>query len=298
MIEIREQTNEVLATIMREQALVATIYTRIVIIRLSQIDEKSRDDLYGLIRPLIKECFKDLEGRLLHFADHDMVIISRLTTRKSYEIFCDSLAGLSLVECLADKLCAIYELPADAPAIKNFMIEKATKKDVVNVASVMKVNPRAEFVELPIAPNLIASLKSRRQNRAEIIIQIIEDDMFSQRIAYNILRDKATVLASYTGQQALSSYVTQAPDLVFLDIGLPDIDGQRILERLLQYDPMAHIVMLSGNGSKENILKAVNTGAKGFIGKPFSHQKIMQSIAASPFIQAKQKKQGEPYAGF
>ena len=87
------------------------------------------------------------------------------------------------------------------------------------------------------------------------------------------------------------SYVNKAPDVLFLDIGLPDINGHEVLEKLFKLDPDAYVVMFSGNGDKENIMKAVELGAKGFVGKPFSQEKLLQYIQKSPFIQEKQKRE-------
>ena len=84
-------------------------------------------------------------------------------------------------------------------------------------------------------------------------------------------------------------YVNKAPAVRFLDIGLPDIDGHTVLKKVFEIDPDAYVVMFSGNGDKENVMKAVKTGAKGFVGKPFTKDKLYQYIDKSPFVQTKQK---------
>ena len=93
------------------------------------------------------------------------------------------------------------------------------------------------------------------------------------------------------GQGALMGYVNKAPDVLFLDIGLPDIDGHAVLEKIFKLDPDAYVVMFSGNKDRDNVMKAVELGAKGFVGKPFTSEKLLQYIQKSPFIQAKQKKE-------
>ena len=77
-------------------------------------------------------------------------------------------------------------------------------------------------------------------------------------------------------------YVTHAPDVLFLDIELPDITGHDVLQKVLEMDPDAFVIMLSGNGNKENIFKAMKTGAKGFVGKPFTKDKLLQYILKCP----------------
>lgn len=291
MKEINDKTTDILADVMRDQESASTIFTRMIIIKLSLLNDKNIDLVYALLRPIIKACFSDPEGKILRFPDEDVVIISKLATQKTYDVFFDALSKLSLADMRAEGLCGLYELPADAAIVKQFMIDKASAEAlppaVIPPKSALKPNL---FVELPIAPNMKASIPLRRKSRAETVIQIVEDDAFSQRVAHNLLSDKHIVVSSYTGQQAISFFVTHAPDIVFLDIGLPDINGQKLLERLLQIDPSAHIVMLSGHGSRENVMQAIKAGAKGFIAKPFTAQKLAEAIANSSHIQAKDKK--------
>jgi DNA-binding NarL/FixJ family response regulator len=60
--------------------------------------------------------------------------------------------------------------------------------------------------------------------------------------------------------------------------------------RLLELDPDAYIVMLSGQGNRENILHSMQLGAKGFIGKPFTPEKLFSYVHKCPFVQEKRKK--------
>jgi len=138
--------------------------------------------------------------------------------------------------------------------------------------------------------DLIQSLQKRRSSRKSLEVMIVEDDPFSQKLVSNILNDHYSVHVTSDGYGALMSYVNFAPDVLFLDIGLPDIDGHEVLEKIFIIDPNAYVVMLSGNGDKENIMKAVTSGAKGFVGKPFTQEKLFQYIEKSPYVQEKTSK--------
>ncbi len=144
---------------------------------------------------------------------------------------------------------------------------------------------RQAILGQPIAQNLIDTLAQRRNDREETEILIVEDDLFSQKLIVNSLPDTFNISLSKDGQNALSQYFIRAPDILFLDIGLPDIDGHDVLEKILEHDPHAFIVMLSGKGDKDNITKAIKNGAKGFVGKPFTREKLFQYIEKSPHIQ-------------
>ncbi len=129
----------------------------------------------------------------------------------------------------------------------------------------------------------------RREARKTSAIMVVEDDAFTQKLIQNTIKDTHKLSIAGDGQGAIMTYVNKAPDVLFLDIGLPDIDGLKVLEKIFKIDPHAYVVMFSGNGDKKNILKAIELGAKGFIGKPFTKDKIFQYINKSPHIQRKSK---------
>ena len=84
-----------------------------------------------------------------------------------------------------------------------------------------------------------------------------------------------------------STSIFSAPDAVLLNIGLPDASGLEVLKCIRALDPYAYVVMLTGQASRENVLQATQLGAKGFIGKPFTSEKLLSCIAKSPFVQEK-----------
>lgn len=139
--------------------------------------------------------------------------------------------------------------------------------------------------------DLISSLAMRRDMRVFPEIMVVEDDLFSQRLIDNALKNKYSVSITGDGQGAIMSYVNKAPDVLFLDIELPDINGHEVLNKIFEIDPSAYVVMFSGNGNKTNVMKAIERGAKGFIGKPFSMDKLMHYIEKSPYIQAKHRRE-------
>lgn len=135
--------------------------------------------------------------------------------------------------------------------------------------------------------SLIQSIDKRRSTRKEAKILIVEDDIFSQTLIQKALNDKYDLALSDDGQGAILGYVKVAPDIMFLDIELPDINGHDVLKKIKMIDKNAYVVMFSGNGDRENILKALDLGAQGFVGKPFAKEKLIQYIEKSPFIKHK-----------
>jgi two-component system chemotaxis response regulator CheY len=131
------------------------------------------------------------------------------------------------------------------------------------------------------------SISTRRRSRTHVELMMIEDDAFSRRLVDNILQKKYRLTGLVDAIDALDIYARLAPDLLFLDINLPDVTGHELLECILKLDPDAHVIMLSGNSDQNNILQAMRMGAKGFIAKPFTKDKIIQTIDRCTTIASK-----------
>ncbi len=91
------------------------------------------------------------------------------------------------------------------------------------------------------------------------------------------------MISAHNAQQAKRYliYLLYAPDVVFLDNGLPDASGFDVLKQILLCDPDAFVVIFSSDDYPENITKARNEGAVGFVGKPFRKEQLQEYIHGS-----------------
>ncbi|MDA8622244.1 response regulator [Psychrosphaera sp.] len=82
------------------------------------------------------------------------------------------------------------------------------------------------------------------------------------------------IMKASTGQEALDIFSANLPDVVFLDIELPDFNGQSLLKEMKSIKNNVSIIMVTAHGTVDNVKESIALGASGFIVKPFSPRKI------------------------
>lgn len=111
-------------------------------------------------------------------------------------------------------------------------------------------------------------------------VMIVDDAIFMRSILRGIMKDKGfTVVAeAASGIEAMKNLHTYNPDIITLDIILPDANGLDLLESILKVRPQVKVVVCSSIGQEAIIKKAMDNGAKGFIQKPFTPEKVIEVL--------------------
>jgi len=81
------------------------------------------------------------------------------------------------------------------------------------------------------------------------------------------------------GRRAIELYKILRPEIVTMDITMPDMDGIEALGEIIKFDPKANVIMLSAMGQETKIREAIMLGAKGFIIKPFKEEHFIKSLS-------------------
>lgn len=113
-------------------------------------------------------------------------------------------------------------------------------------------------------------------------ILIVDDSMFMRRQITMMIaegEDKEIIEAS-NGMESIQLYQSEKPDLVLLDITMPDKSGIEVLEELLAINPNANIIMCSALGQEQMIADALRIGAKDFLVKPIKKEQLQSVLKA------------------
>lgn len=111
-------------------------------------------------------------------------------------------------------------------------------------------------------------------------ILLVDDAAFMRMMIKDTLTKNGytNVLEAGNGEQALSVYAEEKPDLVLMDITMPVMDGLESLRHLKEMDPKVAVVMCSAMGQEIMVVEALKLGAKDFIVKPFKPDRIMKTV--------------------
>ena len=106
-------------------------------------------------------------------------------------------------------------------------------------------------------------------------ILIVDDEEAIRTSLRSILEDEGyQVAVASSGHDALKICVTDPPDLMILDIWMPELDGLETLRRVKEFVPATQVMMMSGHGSIETAVKAIKLGAYDYIEKPLSLENV------------------------
>ncbi|MFQ5469963.1 MAG: response regulator transcription factor [Gammaproteobacteria bacterium] len=111
-------------------------------------------------------------------------------------------------------------------------------------------------------------------------VLIADDKAIMRELLKVILReiDIFDVLESSNGVSAVEIFSEHQPDIVFLDINMPEKDGLQTLKEIKLLKPQVFVIMITGHSSIENVKTAISYGANGFIVKPYNSQKIIDLL--------------------
>jgi len=100
-------------------------------------------------------------------------------------------------------------------------------------------------------------------------VLIVDDEIGARESLKMILKNDYEVFLANNAEEAFSQIKEHSPDVILLDIILPDLDGLKVLERIKQNDPDMVVIMITATKTVETAVEAMKLGAYDYVNKPF-----------------------------
>ena len=111
-------------------------------------------------------------------------------------------------------------------------------------------------------------------------VMICDDAAFMRMMIKDILTKNGYNVAgeAENGAKAVEKYAELKPDLVLMDITMPEMDGIEALKKIKASDPSASVIMCSAMGQQAMVIESIQSGAKDFIVKPFQADRVIEAV--------------------
>lgn len=235
--------------------------------------ESLREESKAFLDSIRDQVAKLPNSYVYHFVDNDIIVLCCPKTdneHKHVRGILEEIAG-KLPKTFCDYGFLTKELP---------LFQKIAEQKMLNAKRMQAYAALGE-------ENALLSIPLRRKRRDNPIILVVEDDRFTASYIQNFLREFDVVVAR-NGEEAVLAYIEHAPDAVFMDLHLPGINGDQTLQAIKAADEEAFVVMLSVDTAHGSILNASEHGAVSYLKKPFSRERVLNTLRLSPFIRDSQ----------
>ena len=121
---------------------------------------------------------------------------------------------------------------------------------------------------------------NRRGNDMAKRVLICDDAAFMRMMIKDILTKNGYEIAAEAenGIKAVEKYNETKPDLVMMDITMPEMDGIQALKKIKEVDASANVIMCSAMGQQAMVIESIQSGARDFIVKPFNQDRVLEAV--------------------
>lgn len=111
-------------------------------------------------------------------------------------------------------------------------------------------------------------------------VLIVDDSRTSRKVLRDILDRAGYKVAgeAINGKEGVAYYVKFRPDIVTMDITMPEMDGIEALRQIKRENPDAKVIMITAAGQKDKMMEAVKLGAAEFVAKPFIEDTVLEAL--------------------
>lgn len=280
---IEEQSEErFLATL--EENSQKSITRSILLCKLSQVAiTVTPDD----ILPFTKDLLAERKGELYFCHDRDLAICWVGKTKEIKQKIVEQFLArypMQIDSISQESLFCIYDAHVHGEDLRLMFRDKLHKRQASEVKPEAEAAPEEQKNWKPeFSEDQKILLKKTIFNRAArkgIKILIVEDQKFSRKLLTGLLERDYFCFEAETAEQAVRLYAEHAPNIVFLDIELPDASGHDLAALFKKYDLGCYAIMVTGNNYAKDVAAAKENRVQGFIVKPYQKQRILSVIEA------------------
>jgi len=111
-------------------------------------------------------------------------------------------------------------------------------------------------------------------------VLVVDDSLIIRKKLTKIIEKLGheVVYGAKNGQEGIDSFLLKKPDLVTMDITMPDMDGITAVKHIIEKDAEAKIIMVTSHGQEDMVIKSIQSGAVGYILKPITEEKLAVAI--------------------
>ena len=111
-------------------------------------------------------------------------------------------------------------------------------------------------------------------------VLVVDDSLIIRKKLTKIIEKLGheVVYGAKNGQEGIDSFVSKKPDLVTMDITMPDMDGITAVKKIMEIDGEAKIIMVTSHGQEDMVIKSIQAGAVGYMLKPITDEKLAGAI--------------------
>lgn len=118
-----------------------------------------------------------------------------------------------------------------------------------------------------------------KKNKNILTLMVVDDSNFIRgRISRCELENIEVITSAKNGREAIDLYKQHRPDIITMDLTMPEMDGIDSIKHLIDINPKANIVVVSALADMATALEAIKCGARGFLTKPFTDEELKDAL--------------------
>lgn len=231
------------------------------------IGKENADAVLRLASAYAKEDFKELDGRAFDALGEFCNICSGLlaTQLSGNGVYVDMLSPFAYVNQSMEGKGYVVPITIEGNELELFI---SVDEDIL---------PGKEPYNMVVARK--AGSQVTADSRGTLVV--VDDSALIRKALRDIAESEGyTVVAEGTnGEEGIAAYQEFHPDLITLDITMPEMDGVSALEKIMEIDPNAKAVMITAAGQQYKVITALRAGAKKFIMKPLNRDEVIQTLS-------------------